>query len=181
MQTYIVFLRGINVGGHKKILMHQLTDLFTEIGCTRVKTYIQSGNVICNSALSKNELTLAIETKIRDYFSFEVATLVCTVSTVESILNSIPFTKEEIVSKSYFTLLYKQPDKDLELGINQIKIKDEIFFATPQCVYFYCAKGAARATCSTSYFEKSLKVQATTRNFKTMRKVFEIATSFGKP
>ena len=45
MKTYLAFLRGINVGGHHKILMKDLRELLNSIGFKDVKTYIQSGNI----------------------------------------------------------------------------------------------------------------------------------------
>jgi hypothetical protein len=39
-------LRGINVGGHKPVKMEQLRKSFEKLGCTNVKTYVQSGNVV---------------------------------------------------------------------------------------------------------------------------------------
>ena len=45
MQVYIAMLRGINVGGHKRIKMEQLRASFEKLGFEQVKTYIQSGNV----------------------------------------------------------------------------------------------------------------------------------------
>ena len=49
MNTYIALLRGINVGGHEKILMADLKLLLDSIGLQNVQTYIQSGNVVFNS------------------------------------------------------------------------------------------------------------------------------------
>jgi len=46
MQTYIVLLKGINVGGHKKVPMAELRELLAKTGFFNVRTYIQSGNVI---------------------------------------------------------------------------------------------------------------------------------------
>jgi uncharacterized protein (DUF1697 family) len=46
MKTYIALLRGINVGGHKKLPMAELRTLLIRFGLENVKTYIQSGNVI---------------------------------------------------------------------------------------------------------------------------------------
>lgn len=43
-KSYVVFLRGINVGGHN-VGMEQLRALLIECGLTNVRTYIQSGNV----------------------------------------------------------------------------------------------------------------------------------------
>jgi uncharacterized protein (DUF1697 family) len=46
MATYIALLRGINVGGHKKMEMPELITAFKSLGFKDVKTYLQSGNVI---------------------------------------------------------------------------------------------------------------------------------------
>ena len=50
-QRYVALLRGINVGGKNKLPMVELRDAFTAAGCTGVRTYIQSGNVVFEAAL----------------------------------------------------------------------------------------------------------------------------------
>ncbi len=49
MARYAAFLRGINVGGHKPIKMAELTEILTGLGLENVKTYIQSGNFVCDA------------------------------------------------------------------------------------------------------------------------------------
>jgi uncharacterized protein (DUF1697 family) len=49
MNTYIIFLRGINVGGKNKIPMADLRKCLDELGFSNVSTYIASGNVILKS------------------------------------------------------------------------------------------------------------------------------------
>ena len=49
MNTYITLLRGINVGGHKKVPMAILRELLSKAGFINVKTYIQSGNIVFQS------------------------------------------------------------------------------------------------------------------------------------
>jgi uncharacterized protein (DUF1697 family) len=46
MPIYVSMLRGINVGGHKRIKMDLLRASFEALGFASVKTYIQSGNVV---------------------------------------------------------------------------------------------------------------------------------------
>ena len=48
--TYIALLKGINVGGHKKVPMAELRELLTKSGFENVQTYIQSGNVLLRSS-----------------------------------------------------------------------------------------------------------------------------------
>lgn len=49
METYIVLLRGINVGGKNKVSMAELKKCFEEHGFQNVITYINSGNIIFSS------------------------------------------------------------------------------------------------------------------------------------
>ncbi len=46
--NYVLFLRGINVGGKHKVVMRQLTADLLSLGCQRVETYINSGNLRYN-------------------------------------------------------------------------------------------------------------------------------------
>ncbi|MFH5800863.1 DUF1697 domain-containing protein [Haladaptatus sp. CMAA 1911] len=50
MATYIAFLRGINIGAHNRMKMDDLRGLVESLGCDGVETYIQSGNVMFESA-----------------------------------------------------------------------------------------------------------------------------------
>ena len=43
---HVALLRGINVGGKNVLPMKDLAEMFADAGCTNVRTYIQSGNVI---------------------------------------------------------------------------------------------------------------------------------------
>ena len=43
---FVGFLRGINVGGHRKILMKDLKLMLENLGLKKVETYIQSGNFV---------------------------------------------------------------------------------------------------------------------------------------
>ena len=49
MATYIALLRGINVGGNRKILMADLRQMCVSLGLRGVATYVQSGNVVFDS------------------------------------------------------------------------------------------------------------------------------------
>ncbi|MEE3243130.1 MAG: DUF1697 domain-containing protein, partial [Bacteroidota bacterium] len=71
--TKIALLRGINVGGHRKVPMAELRQLMTDLGFEQVKTYIQSGNIIFKSPVENTaELALGIQSGILERFGFEV-------------------------------------------------------------------------------------------------------------
>lgn len=61
MPRYVVLLRGINVGGKNKLSMKALKACLEGMGCESVATYIQSGNVVLDSAKGAKALEVEIE------------------------------------------------------------------------------------------------------------------------
>jgi uncharacterized protein (DUF1697 family) len=61
MTTYLILLRGINVGGKNKVSMAQLKTCLEELGYSNVSTYIASGNVIVQAAKSADAIQAEIE------------------------------------------------------------------------------------------------------------------------
>ena len=175
MNTYIALLRGINVSGHKKILMAALRVLFEKLGFENVRTYIQSGNVIFQT---KEENLSNIEDRIKDQilkqYDFEVPILIKTRKELQSIVNNCPFAQEKM-EKSHFTLLFTPPIKELIHETNKVNYPNEEFSITNNCIYFYCSTGYARVKCNGNFFEKKLKVTFTSRNYRTMMKLIELS------
>jgi uncharacterized protein (DUF1697 family) len=61
MNTYVILLRGINVGGKNRVPMAELKLCLEEQGFASVVTYIQSGNVVLRSDLDAEALSAKIE------------------------------------------------------------------------------------------------------------------------
>ena len=174
MNTYIALLRGINVSGHKKILMADLKVLFEEQGFKNVQTYIQSGNVIFFSE-NKTKLDQKISEAILKKYGWEVPVLVITPSEIKTILDHCPFLGEK-KEKSYFVLLQSMPSSENVSITNSISYPNEEFVITNTCVYLYSELGAAKAKLSTNFFERKLKVKATARNYRTMMKLTSLSS-----
>lgn len=75
MNSYVVLLRGINVGGKNKIRMAALKSCLAEQGFEDVATYIQSGNVVLRSHLEATSVSHNIETALRDNFTLDSPTI----------------------------------------------------------------------------------------------------------
>ncbi|MFK7833327.1 MAG: DUF1697 domain-containing protein [Winogradskyella sp.] len=175
MQTYIALLRGINVGGHKKVPMATLREILANSGLKKVKTYIQSGNVIFQSSAHEAEvLENRIQKSILDHFQFEVPVLVKTTTEFATIFKNCPFTENQ-KTESYFVLLSKVPSKDLVVEASQKVYPDDTYVILNDSMYLFCAKGYGRAKFNLNYFEKKLKVNATARNYKTMLKLLSLS------
>jgi uncharacterized protein (DUF1697 family) len=69
MPTHVALLRGVNVGGGRKLAMADLRQLVSSLGHADVATYIQSGNVVFTASLSDtatlaSDLSAAIGAKL---------------------------------------------------------------------------------------------------------------------
>ncbi len=174
MARYIIFLRGINVSGQRKIKMADLRASLEKSEFKNVLTYIQSGNIIVEADKTvKQALASKISTIILHDFGFEVPTLVFLVEEIEAILMDVPF--QNIEKKNlYFTLLFKKPNQESVDAFNKTQFENEDFYIREQCVYLNCKKGAGKAKLNNNLIEKRLGVIATTRNLNTLKKMLEL-------
>lgn len=176
MKIYIALLRGINVGGHKKVPMAELKVLLTDSGLKNVKTYIQSGNVIFES---KQNDVLKIEDTIKkailSHFGFDVSVLVKTRDDLKRIFGDCPFSEDK-KQASYFTMLHTIPNKELVEEASKKVYEGEEYMIINDCIYFYCAKGAGQAKFNMKLFERKLKTTATIRNYNTMVKLLSLSS-----
>ncbi len=174
MNRYLSLLRGINVSGQKKITMEQLKTLYEELGFKDVKTYIQSGNVFFSTKKeSKREIAKAIEHKIKESLGYEVTLFVIEKSQLKDIIAMNPYPVRE-PKRHLVTLLSAPPELIPIPEINAVKAPSEKFTIIETVLFFYCPDGYGKTKLSNNFFEKKLKVKATTRNWNTINKLFEM-------
>ena len=109
-----------------------------------------------------------------DYFSFEIPVLVRNRAEIKTIFDNCPFTEEKKVN-SYFTMLSEIPDQDLVDEASKKTYPNEEFVVLKDCIYFFSAEGYGNAKFNLSFFERKLKVNATSRNYKTMVKLLALS------
>ncbi len=174
---YISLLRGINVSGQKMIKMPDLKKIYENLALSNVQTYIQSGNVVFDDLLFRETQILSdlIEREIERVTGFSVAVLVFTEKRIKEIFSKIPFDKSHEQEKIYFTLLKNIPSKELVEKLLSADFGDEKILINSDVIYFYCPESYGKTKFNNSFFEKKLKIIATTRNFRTMQILSEWA------
>jgi uncharacterized protein (DUF1697 family) len=75
-RRYVALLRGINVGGRNKVPMADLRRAFEEGGYGHVRTYIQSGNVLFESAAARRSLEDDVERLLEARFKTPLVVVV---------------------------------------------------------------------------------------------------------
>ncbi len=171
MPTYVAIFRGVNVAGHKIIKMQNLRASFGALGFRRVRTYVQSGNVIFETtkASSKN-LSKTIEEKILNEFGYSVPFALRTSSEIKQIASEHPFLNEKGIddSKLHVTFLSAFPAEAALRRVEGLNALPDRFLIKGREVYLYCPNGYGRTKLSNNTFEKLLSVEATTRNWRTV-------------
>ncbi|PKG97331.1 DUF1697 domain-containing protein [Paraglaciecola sp. MB-3u-78] len=84
MSSWVVLLRGINVGGKNIVPMKQLSEMLVGLDCQNVQTYIQSGNVLLQHHESNSQtLSKQIVEQMEQSFGFKPHILLLTLTRFE--------------------------------------------------------------------------------------------------
>ena len=176
MNRKIAILRGINVGGKRKILMADLKALCEKLGIEQIQTYIQSGNLIFNSEKENHELQAMLESSILEKFGFEVPVIVRDSKELQNSINSNPFYHRNAdINKLHLTFLKEKPAKEDLEKIASFNYEPDKFKLEENDVFIFCEGKYHQTKLSNNFFEKKLKVGATTRNWKTVLKLLELS------
>jgi len=91
MTVFVALLRAVNVGGTGKLPMAELRALAEKEGFTDAATYIQSGNLVFRSTLSRADVQARLETALSRYFGKPQTVLLRTADELEDLCARSPF------------------------------------------------------------------------------------------
>jgi uncharacterized protein (DUF1697 family) len=177
---YVALLRAVNVGGNS-VSMNNVREVFSSLGYADVETYLQSGNVVfaatgASSESKTNSLTKKIEEGLRKDLGKDITVLVRSGAELSAVLGKHPFApRTEDGTKLHVTFLADRPSKDKAEAFSSGKVDSDEFELDGREVYLYCPNGYGRSKLVNSFFEKRLGVESTTRNWKTVGKLAEMA------
>lgn len=174
-KKYAAFLRGINVGGRTSIKMEKLREVFAALGFENVKTYIQSGNVVFETAeTDDNKLAARIEEAVEREF-FKTNVMVRSIDEIKDVVENNPFAGEEINEKLFHLVFLseKLSDEKAALLLSN-NCENEQFAVRNREVYCLLRDGVADSLLGKKYIDNKLKTPATARNWRTINKIVEI-------
>ncbi len=176
MSIKIAILRGINVGGKRKILMNDLKSLCEIVGLQNVKTYIQSGNLIFKSNKQNAKIEIDLEKGIAEKFGFDVPVIVRSKKELETVINTNPFLGENADSKQlHVTFLKEKPNHENIQHTLTYNCEPDKFKMGEKEVFIMCTGKYHASKLTNGFFEKKLNTGATTRNWKTVLKLYELS------
>lgn len=178
MADYVALLRGINVGGNKKVSMGDLRQAFGSWGLQNAKTILNSGNVVFESPVADPAgLTRTIEDKIKSDFGLDVSVLLRSSREIQDLVDAAPFNGVEVTPQTrlYVTFLAEGPNSQLEVPyespekdfrILQVSGREvcSVLIVTPN-------RGTTKAM---EILEKEFGKNVTTRNWNTVMKIAQL-------
>ncbi len=173
---YAALLRGINVGGKNKVKMETLREVCSSLGFENVKTYINSGNVVFETQKSDNiKLASKITKAIEKEFSLTIKVIVLSISEIENIIKNNPFKGQFENDKDLhvFFLDEELPKEKRELLLSNNN-ENEMFAVRDLEIFCLLKISFLDSLIGKSYIDKKLKVTATARNWRTVKKIAEL-------
>lgn len=161
MPTFIGLIRGINVGGHKKLAMSDLKSICESHGYTNVRTLLNSGNVVFEGKKADaKKLEAALDARV----------IILTPKELDEAMARSPFdTKGRNLSLLLVMFLESEPAGELDWpGPEEVELRGRY-------LYLYYPKGAGRSKLTNALIERQLKVAGTARNWNTLTKIAALA------
>lgn len=175
MPTYISLLRAVNVGG-RKMSMATLRETCEALGWQNVRTYIQSGNILFETAESNpTKLQMMLEARIVAMFGYESAVLLRTVPQMQAIVANNPFVAHETTpAKLHVAFLSGEATAAQVAQLAPFCTTGEQVYLLGTELYLWYSNGGGASKLTTNVIEKKLGVIATARNWNTVRKLCEL-------
>jgi uncharacterized protein (DUF1697 family) len=171
MPTYISMLRGINVGGNKRIKMDDLRKSFEGLGFEQVKTYIQSGNVVFRAGkASPVALGKKVEAMIVSDFGFSASVIVRTAAELGEAIAANPFLTQRGIDheKLHVVFLSDFPTVAALKKLSEFTVAPDQSQCVGKEIFLYLPNGFSASSLWKVPWEKALAVATTTRNWKTV-------------
>lgn len=178
MPVLIAFLRAVNVGGHAKIKMDALRELFLSLKFAEPQTYVQSGNVIFKS--SEQDLAHVakrIQQGIEKKFGCCPEVVLRTPDDLRAVISKNPFRKRSNIEpgKLLVSFLASDPAKDSQKSLTALEIQPEELYLIGRELFIYFPDGMGRSKLPWSRLDKFLQTSGTGRNWNSVTKILEIA------
>jgi uncharacterized protein (DUF1697 family) len=167
MAVFIALLRAVNVGGTGMLPMKELSTLCSDLGFKNVRTYIQSGNVVFETALLEKAVKAKLEDALAKRMGKKVDVAVRTPPELQAILKENPFSSSPPAKVAVFFLPTQAPETVLE---NVVAPGGEEVRLGKREIYVYYPDGMGR-----SKLKVPFAGQATARNINTVTKLVAMA------
>jgi uncharacterized protein (DUF1697 family) len=171
MSTHVALLRGINVGGNKKVPMADLKKAFEKAGFTNVRTILNTGNVVFDS--KQKSVDTPVSALLKQAFSFNIPLIVLPYKAIEDLIAADPFkgVKSTKNTRLYITFSPGKPAGKLSLPYKAADGSFEILKVKDRAICSVLDLSKAGTLDLMGFLEKEYGKEITTRNWNTVMKI----------
>lgn len=176
MNTWIALLRGINVGGNNSLPMKDLRAILADLDFANIQTYIQSGNCIFQTDRSDPEqISADITAGIKVRANFAPKVFIISLGEFSQAIARNPYKNVDVDPKfmNFYFLAQKAETPDLA-SLQSLAIPDDRFHLTDRVFYLLTPDGIGQSKLAEK-IGKYIPVDMTARNFRTVKKLAEMA------
>jgi uncharacterized protein (DUF1697 family) len=178
MSVFVVMLRSINVGGRNKVGMADLRALVTSLGFADVESYVQSGNLVLAGGGTPPSVAATIKDGLARELSVSVPVIVRDEDQFAQVFRSNPLGDlDDDPTRLHVTFFDRPPAADRVATLDELAGTfggDQVRVIGPDA-YLHCPGGYGRTTLTNSFLERKLGGEATTRNWRTVTALAQMA------
>ncbi len=146
-------------------------------GFRKVRSYIQTGNLVLETDLPPSAVSEKIQNLIREHIHADLSVIVKRAREIHDVLCENPFTEEGYdISRIFYSLSNQEIPLSKAQVITDYDCCKECFAYTTKACYMYLPKDASRSKLNNNFLEKKLDITMTTRNRNTLTRLLEIAS-----
>jgi uncharacterized protein (DUF1697 family) len=171
MARCVAFLRAINVGG-RRVAMARLRELFTEVGCENVVTFLASGNVIFSAPSGDGaSLTRRLDAHLTQALGFEVLTFLRTPREIaRAVAGAVTPDEDDAL---HVVFLERTPTRVEADRISALANEVDRFGPADRALYWSCRGGVRASTVSATKLEKAAGMRCTARSISSLRRLLD--------
>jgi uncharacterized protein (DUF1697 family) len=175
--AHVALLRGINVGGRRSLTMKLLAEVFAAAGCSDVRTYIQSGNVVFRAPPAlRAKLEKVLPKAISKAAGFDVPVVIRSARELRDAVKKNPFLRAGSDEKHcHLLFLADAPETARVKALDARRSHPDEFTVVGRDVFLMLPNGVARSKLTNAYFDSQLATVSTLRNWRTVLTLLEMA------
>jgi uncharacterized protein (DUF1697 family) len=177
MTSYVALLRGVNVGGHNRVVMAELRRMCERLGLEDVSTLLNSGNVVFRATQrDAAALETRLERETAKRLGVKPAFFVRTADEWASLVKKNPFPDEAKGDPGHLVavLMRQAPRQGAVLALRAAIVGRERVELRGREAYLVYPDGMGRSKLTPNLIEKHLGGAGTARNWNTVLKLLAL-------
>lgn len=176
-RRYACLLRGVNVSGARKLAMAELRALAERLRFEAPATYLQSGNLVLSSSADPTAIAGRLSAALARETGHRVDVVVRSEAQLDALVRENPFLAEGADPAHLHATFFASPRPVATIDALQREERPPDRLRAHRggdAVYLHCPRGYARTNLTNAFFERRLRIPATTRNWRTTLRLLEL-------